>query len=131
MIAKCLNCNRDYDQETQGAICPHDVGGPNSLPPWPKSKSRAMEPLVKLSNYLREHQNGIDVRWTAKVIEEAERKYADHLEHVTEFLNEMYATLVDPVEQPVMTVAELCVTLLKTAREQREQLNHTQRLTHD
>jgi hypothetical protein len=33
MIAKCLNCNKDYDQETQGAICPHEVGGPNSLPP--------------------------------------------------------------------------------------------------
>ena len=36
LIAKCLNCNRDYDQETCGAICPHDVGGPNSLPHWPK-----------------------------------------------------------------------------------------------
>jgi hypothetical protein len=38
MIAKCLNCNQDYEQETQGAICPHAVGGPNSLPPWPKLK---------------------------------------------------------------------------------------------
>lgn len=36
MIAKCLNCNRDYEEETQGAICPHDVGGPNKFPPWPK-----------------------------------------------------------------------------------------------
>jgi hypothetical protein len=38
MIAKCLNCNQDYDQETQGAICPHAVGGPNKGDPWPTLK---------------------------------------------------------------------------------------------
>lgn len=57
MIAKCLNCNRDYDQETQGAICPHDVGGPNSLPPWPKPKALkaglSMHDLESLSSWLR------------------------------------------------------------------------------
>ena len=37
MIAKCLNCNKDYDQETQGAICPHRTGADrrDSLPPFP------------------------------------------------------------------------------------------------
>jgi hypothetical protein len=90
MIAKCLNCNRDYDQETQGAICPHEVGGPNRLPPWPKlPKKLTLE---------------------------------GHLEHVQQFLQEMYATMIDSVEQPKLTVAEMCELLLKTAREQREQL---------
>jgi hypothetical protein len=41
MITKCLNCNQDYDQETHGAICPHEVGGPNRLPPWPKRQTNA------------------------------------------------------------------------------------------
>ena len=57
MIAKCLNCNRDYDQETQGAICPHDVGGPNSSPPWPKPKAPkaglSLHDLESLSSWLR------------------------------------------------------------------------------
>jgi hypothetical protein len=34
--AKCLNCNQEYELYTQGTICPHTVGGPSSLPPWPK-----------------------------------------------------------------------------------------------
>lgn len=33
----CLNCGRDYDYPTQGALCPHTVGGPNEGKPWPKS----------------------------------------------------------------------------------------------
>ncbi len=35
----------------------------------------------------------------------------------------MYATMIDPVEQPSMKVAELCALLLRTAREQREAFN--------
>ena len=35
-VYHCLNCNRDYDHETQGAICPHESGASrrDSLPPW-------------------------------------------------------------------------------------------------
>ena len=41
MINHCLNCNRDYDHETQGAICPHESGASrrDSLPPWPKRET--------------------------------------------------------------------------------------------
>lgn len=91
MIAKCLNCNRDYEQETQGAICPHDIGGPNSSPPWPK---------VRQTTTLDEHKR-----------------------YVAEFLREMYATMIDPIEEPRLTVADLCDLLLNAARDQREQLN--------
>ena len=37
MITGCLNCNRDYDTDTQGAICPHESGDRrrDSLEPWP------------------------------------------------------------------------------------------------
>ncbi|HWX40366.1 MAG TPA: dATP/dGTP pyrophosphohydrolase domain-containing protein [Blastocatellia bacterium] len=78
------------------------------------------EPLTKLSNYLLEHQRGIDVRWTAIVIEEAREQLSEHLQHVEQFLNDMYATMIDPVEQPKMNVAEMCALLLKTAQDQRE-----------
>ena len=80
-----------------------------------------LEPLVKLGNYLQQHQSGIDVRWTMKVIEEARQQQTEHLEHVEAFLQEMYATMIDPVEQPKMTVTEMCALLLKTAQQQREQ----------
>ena len=52
-----------------------------------------LEPLVKLGNYLQQHQSGIDVRWTMKVIEEARQQQTEHLEHVEAFLQEMYATM--------------------------------------
>lgn len=94
MIAKCLNCNRDYEQETQGAICPHEVGGPNISLPWPKRT-----PLCS-------QIDPIDLK--------------KHTIHVQEFLQEMYATMIDPVEQPKLTVAEMCELLLNAAREQRE-----------
>ena len=29
-----------------------------------------LEPLVKLSNFVQQHQSGLDVRWMMKVIEE-------------------------------------------------------------
>lgn len=85
-----------------------------------------MEPLVKLSNYLQEHQNGIDLRWAAKVLDEAQQQHTTHLQHVEQFLNDMYATMVDPVEQPPMKIAEMCALLLKTAQEQREHEHHRQ-----
>lgn len=38
MLTGCLNCNQDYDSDTQGAICPHESGEKrrDSLPSWPK-----------------------------------------------------------------------------------------------
>jgi hypothetical protein len=48
---------------------------------------------------------------------------ASHLKHVEAFLQEMYATMVDPVEQPHMKVADLCELLLRRAREDREALH--------
>lgn len=41
----CLNCRKDYDLATQGALCPHETResgrAKDSLPPWPK---RQLEP---------------------------------------------------------------------------------------
>jgi hypothetical protein len=48
---------------------------------------------------------------------------ASHTKHVEAFLQGMYATMVDPVEQPRMNVAELCELLLRRAREDREALH--------
>ena len=48
---------------------------------------------------------------------------AQHVKYVEQFLNDMYATMIDPCEQPFMKVADMCKLLLKTATEQREQLS--------
>ena len=39
MLTGCLNCNRDYDPEFQGSICPHESGDKrrDSLPKWPET----------------------------------------------------------------------------------------------
>jgi hypothetical protein len=48
-----------------------------------------------------------------------------HTQAVAEFLNEMYATMIDPCEQPQdMRVSTMCAALLNAAREQREQLHN-------
>ena len=38
MLTGCLNCNRDYDPDFQGAICPHESGEKrrDSLPKFPE-----------------------------------------------------------------------------------------------
>ena len=38
MLTGCLNCNRDYDSDTQGAICPHESGERrrDALEKWPE-----------------------------------------------------------------------------------------------
>lgn len=54
---------------------------------------------------------------------EGSRAFDEHLGHVGQFLSEMYATMIDPCEQPKMTVAEMCEVLLKAAREHREIAN--------
>src|ERR1700735_2415838 len=57
--------------------------------------------------------------YAARLTEEFER-FEAHTKAVADFLNEMYATMIDPCEQPIMTVAQMCELLLKTARENRE-----------
>jgi len=47
-------------------------------------------------------------------------KWDTHLASVGQFLNDMYATMIDPVEQPIMKVDEMCALLLKTATAHRE-----------
>jgi hypothetical protein len=47
---------------------------------------------------------------------------AEHTKHVSDFLNELYATMIDPCAEGTMTVKETCDALLKAAVDQREQL---------
>jgi hypothetical protein len=46
----------------------------------------------------------------------------DHIEHVKAFLNEMYATMIDPCAEGVMKVGEMCAALIEAARQQRQQI---------
>lgn len=62
----------------------------------------------------------------AERLKEEFDRFAEHTKAISQFLNDMYATMIDPVEQPKMTVAEMRELLLKTAREQREAEHHRQ-----
>jgi hypothetical protein len=127
VIAKCLNCNKDYEQETQGAICPHAVGGPNSLPPWPKLQQPFPETWARYEKWCKlksRHALHGDL-WEGFLA--GAQAFEEHTQHVAEFLNDMYATMIDPVEQPKLKVAELCELLLATARDQRERFAEAQR----
>lgn len=50
--------------------------------------------------------------------------FQKHLEHVQKFLQEMYAVMIDPVEDATGTVADTCRLLLNAARRDRETINH-------
>jgi hypothetical protein len=59
------------------------------------------------------------VRLAAEVGRE-KLKFEAHTKHVSDFLNEMYAVMVNPVEDHGMKVADLCKLLLETAKRERE-----------
>lgn len=53
----------------------------------------------------------------------AEQKLAEHLKHVGDFLNEMYAIMIDPLADGEMSVTETCSKLLEQAKKDRERMN--------
>jgi hypothetical protein len=63
----------------------------------------------------------------AAKLAESERKFKEHTEHVKQFLNDMYATMIDPCAEGEIKVAETCAALLNAAREQREYIDKAER----
>ena len=55
--------------------------------------------------------------------EAREERLDHHTQAVAQFLNDMYATLVDPVEDGPSNVQEMCALLLKSAQEMRMRLD--------
>lgn len=55
-------------------------------------------------------------------IKDKDRRFEEHTKAVGQFLSDMYATMVDPVEDHDLKVKELCDLLLKHATEDREQI---------
>lgn len=53
----------------------------------------------------------------------AEQALSDHLGHVQRFLQEMYAVMIDPLEDALGKVEDTCKTLLEAAIRDREALN--------
>ena len=52
VLYHCASCNRDYDFDTQGAVCPHkprSEGGVDKLEPWPEP---APSPVVTVPREL-------------------------------------------------------------------------------
>jgi Lar family restriction alleviation protein len=61
--------------------------------------------------------------WNTRSLEaRLETQLAEHFKHVQQFLTDMYATMIDPVEASGLKVAELCALLLKQATEDRQRL---------
>lgn len=58
--------------------------------------------------------------YVARLKEEAIK---DHMSHVSRWLAEMYAAMVDPVDDNTLTIEETCKLLLDTALEQRQQIH--------
>lgn len=91
MIYHCANCNKDYDFETQGAICPHEArsdGGIDSLAPWPK---REEKPEVRAMHLLRQaalelNHSKVFIRSREKMHPDGVRLYDELLDEIVEFL---------------------------------------------
>jgi hypothetical protein len=74
-------------------------------------------------DYIKELEDRIRAVRKALDAEPAEKPamtLEEHTQHVQRFLNEMWSIMGDPVENFKGTVAEMCETLLRLAREQRE-----------
>lgn len=67
---------------------------------------------------------GSEIVKLIKRVAAAEWKFTRHTEHVQLFLSEMYATMIDPVEESNLKVGDLCDLLLKRATDD-------QQATHD
>lgn len=55
-------------------------------------------------------------------LEAANKRFEEHTKAVSAFLSEMYAILVDPLDDEQRNVADTCVLLLQAARDHREQI---------
>jgi hypothetical protein len=81
----------------------------------------AVEDVLRINKYPRH---------PSPVAQGAGVTLAEHTKHVSDFLNELYATMIDPCVEGTMTVKETCDALLKAAVEQREQLHALRHPSH-
>lgn len=60
-IVGCLNCGKDYDAVSQGSICPHEIGGRNSITPWEDAdKIQQVENMTDAELDAELRKNGLD-----------------------------------------------------------------------
>ncbi len=72
----------------------------------------------------QERGNDAEVRAVVRlIVGRLEGTFREHTEVVRNFLSDMYATMVDPVEEHGLKVKELCDLLLKRATEDRQKIN--------
>lgn len=55
-------------------------------------------------------------------LEGSQAQFKSHTEHVGQFLNGMYATMIDPLDDEPRKVADTCELLLKAAQQQRQKI---------
>jgi len=75
----------------------------------------------------REDECTCGLKWRLQLAA-AEKKFREHTQAVSGFLSEMYATMVDPVDEINMKVEDLCALLLQRARDDREAAKRAQQM---
>ena len=88
--------------------------------------SREVEQLELRLAQAKELQNLTtqnEIRWMQRA-EAAEQQFKEHTQHVSQFLNDMYALSVDPLHEGMegMKVADVCEALQKAAKDNRDAL---------
>ena len=84
---------------------------------------RTLEPCGHPKNFLIGDEHG---HFTCTVC-----KLAEHRKHVQRFLQQMYATMIDPVEDATGTIADTCKLPLEAATRDRQQLSELADLRRD
>jgi hypothetical protein len=75
-----------------------------------------LDPLTKLGNYLRQHEHGIDVSWTAKVIEEARERAEARAKELREALRKLLDSLICRCDKTLIPLTNINGTCARCNR---------------
>jgi len=76
------------------------------------------EEIKELRERIVEMQESLESHLTA-----ANQKFATHIKHISQFLNDLYCTMIDPLVEGEMQIAPMMIALLDQAEKDREQLS--------
>jgi CII-binding regulator of phage lambda lysogenization HflD len=95
----------------------------SAYPQDSKVADQVIEELMLLRGPKGEEDHVSKVAQLQTTISQQEEKFEQHTKHVSEFLREMYAVMIDPLDSSDLKVAEMTATLLDAAKRDRETAN--------
>jgi uncharacterized protein (DUF433 family) len=125
--ASCLN--RAHEDEMTFVLLGRDKAAPVAIHAWVTER-------LRLGKNTQQDAQITEARLCAEIMEgnlpKADERAAepalalpdDHLKHVQAFLQEMYAIMIDPVEDATGNIADTCRLLINAARRDRDTINH-------